>query len=101
MEATASCFTETLAISQTINIHSPKGGVIFPIIKAKLDTTPKRIGSIPTLFTTGIKSGIKIMIKEEGSQLKIEKERHGTLHTAKTAPTKREDKSTATADYLH
>ena len=66
MEATASCFTETLAISQTINIHNPKGGVIFPIIKAKLDTTPKRIGSIPTLFTTGIKRGIKIMIRADG-----------------------------------
>src|SRR5512136_696199 len=66
MEAAASCFTETLAISQTINIHNPKGGVIFPIIKAKLDTTPKRIGSIPTLFTTGIKRGTKIMIRADG-----------------------------------
>ena len=41
---------------------APTGGVRKPISQVATVNTPKRIGSIPRLFTTGNKTGVNIII---------------------------------------
>ena len=49
--------TGILPTLDTTNNAIPIGGVKIPIIKFRMTNAPKKIGSIPTLVTTGINTG--------------------------------------------
>src|SRR6187200_2472253 len=49
-------------------MFSPNGGVNMPIAILAVMTIPKWIGSTPTVFTSGMKSGVSTKIAEVGSR---------------------------------
>ena len=59
---------ERFATRASTNSTMPSGGWSRPIIRLSVMTTPKWIGSMPTLSSTGISTGTRMLIEAMGSR---------------------------------
>lgn len=58
---------DLLNIAIAVNISQPKGGVAEPVNDCKVTIVPTKTGSIPSIITTGLNIGVKIIITTIGS----------------------------------